>query len=217
MYLCLAPSSFPSFFLSSFYIKKNLLFFLLLFWGLCSVFLCCAQVLSSCSEWGYSFLWCRGFSLWRLLLLWNIVLGTQASVVVAHGLQSWAQWLWYMDFSWSTACRIFLDRPSNPCLLHQQMGSYPLYHQGSPILLYLICVYNILGTVLYGLPGWYSGKESACHPGDDGQILGWGRSPGKGSGNPLQYSFGKSQGQRSLAGYSPWGHRRVILDLVTKQ
>ena len=29
--------------------------------------------------------------------------------------------------------------------------------------------------------------------------------------------FGKSQGQRSLAGYSPWGHRRVILDLVTKQ
>ena len=28
---------------------------------------------------------------------------------------------------------------------------------------------------------------------------------------------GKSQGQRSLAGYSPWGRRRVRLDLVTKQ
>ena len=37
-------------------------------------------------------------------------------------------------------------------------------------------------------------------------ILGWGRSPGVGNGNPLQYSFlEKSLGQRSLAGYSPWG------------
>ena len=35
---------------------------------------------------------------------------------------------------------------------------------------------------------------------------GWGRSPGVGNGNPLQYSFlEKSLGQRSLAGYSPWG------------
>ena len=28
---------------------------------------------------------------------------------------------------------------------------------------------------------------------------------------------GKSHGQRSLAGYSPWGHKRVGHDLVTKQ
>ena len=122
-----------------------------------------------------------------LLLLWNTVLGTQASVVatvsraglsgVVHGLQ---------------LVHSMQNLPGSgitPCLLHQQMGSYPLYHQGSPILLYLIRVYNILGTVLCGLPGWCSGKESACRPGDDGQILGWGRSPGKGSGNPLQYSF----------------------------
>ena len=27
----------------------------------------------------------------------------------------------------------------------------------------------------------------------------------------------KSHGQRSLAGYSPWGYRRVRRDLVTKQ
>ena len=30
--------------------------------------------------------------------------------------------------------------------------------------------------------------------------------PGEGNGNPLQYSFLKNpHGQRSLAGYSPWG------------
>ena len=27
---------------------------------------------------------------------------------------------------------------------------------------------------------------------------------------------GKSHGQRSLAGYSPWGHKRIGHDLVTK-
>ena len=32
------------------------------------------------------------------------------------------------------------------------------------------------------------GKASACHAGDLGLIPGWGRSPGEGNGNPLQYS-----------------------------
>ena len=32
------------------------------------------------------------------------------------------------------------------------------------------------------------GKESACSAGDSGLIPGSGRSPGEGSGNPLQYS-----------------------------
>ena len=42
-----------------------------------------------------------------------------------------------------------------------------------------------------------------------GLIPGSGRSPGEGNGNPLQYSClpGKSHGQRSLEGYSPWGCR----------
>ena len=32
-------------------------------------------------------------------------------------------------------------------------------------------------------------KESACIAGDLGLIPGWGRSPGEGNGNPLQYSW----------------------------
>ena len=31
-------------------------------------------------------------------------------------------------------------------------------------------------------------KESACNAVDPGSIPGWGRSPGEGHGNPLQYS-----------------------------
>ena len=37
-------------------------------------------------------------------------------------------------------------------------------------------------------PGGSDGKESACKAGDPGSIPGWGRSPGEGNGNPLQYS-----------------------------
>ena len=39
-----------------------------------------------------------------------------------------------------------------------------------------------------GFPGGSEGKASACDAGDPGSILGSGRSPGEGNGNPLQYS-----------------------------
>ena len=39
-----------------------------------------------------------------------------------------------------------------------------------------------------GFPGGSAGKESACNAGDPDTIPGWGRSPGEGNGNPLQYS-----------------------------
>ena len=44
--------------------------------------------------------------------------------------------------------------------------------------------------------------------GEPGLIPGSGRSPGRGHGNPLQYFPGESPGQRSLVGYSPWGHKK---------
>ena len=37
-------------------------------------------------------------------------------------------------------------------------------------------------------PGGPYSKESTCNAGDLGSILGLGRSPGEGNGNPLQYS-----------------------------
>ena len=39
-----------------------------------------------------------------------------------------------------------------------------------------------------GLPWWLSGKESASNAEDLGSVPEWGRSPGEGNGNPLQYS-----------------------------
>ena len=48
--------------------------------------------------------------------------------------------------------------------------------------------------VFLGFPGGSAGKESACNEGDLGLITGFGRSPGEGTGYPLQYS-------------GPWGRK----------
>ena len=57
------------------------------------------------------------------------------------------------------------------------------------------------------------GKESVCSAGDTGDmglIPGWGRSPGGGHSNPLQYSgLENPHGQRSLVGYTPWGRKEL--------
>ena len=59
-----------------------------------------------------------------------------------------------------------------------------------------------------GLPFTSSaGKEFACNAGDPNSIPGLGRFPGVEHGSPFQYScLEKPHGQRSLVGYSQWGH-----------
>ena len=59
-------------------------------------------------------------------------------------------------------------------------------------------------------PGSSDSKKSACNTGNLGSIPGLGGSPGEGHGNPFQYSFLKNpHGQRSLLGYTPWGHKEL--------
>ena len=59
-------------------------------------------------------------------------------------------------------------------------------------------------------PGSLAGKEYTCNAGGPSSIPGLGRSPGEGHSNPLQYScLENPHGQRSLVGYSPWGHKEL--------
>ena len=54
-------------------------------------------------------------------------------------------------------------------------------------------------------PPCSAGAQGAA--GDSGSVPGWGRSPGAGVWQPTPVFLpGESQGQRSLVGYSPWGH-----------
>ena len=62
-----------------------------------------------------------------------------------------------------------------------------------------------------GFPGDTVVKNPSANAGDARDvhaIPGLGRSPGGGHGNPLQYSnLENPREPRSLAGYSPWGHK----------
>ena len=68
-------------------------------------------------------------------------------------------------------------------------------------------VIDCINKFIYAFhPGGSDGKESACSAGSSGLIPGLGRSPGEGNVLPTSVFLpGESHGQRSLAGYSPWG------------
>ena len=58
------------------------------------------------------------------------------------------------------------------------------------------------------LPDGSDGKEPACNEGDMGSIPGLERFPWRREWQPTPvFLAGKSHGQRSLVGYSPWGRK----------
>ena len=58
-----------------------------------------------------------------------------------------------------------------------------------------------------GFPGDSVVKNLPANAGDMGLIPGLGRSPEGGNGNPFPIFLpGEYLGQRSLVGFSPWGH-----------
>ena len=65
--------------------------------------------------------------------------------------------------------------------------------------------------VLWGFPGYAVVKNPPASAGDardGGSIPGWGRSPGGGNGNLLQYScLENSMDRGAWGGYSQWGRR----------
>ena len=99
---CLPQATWPredgyrSYFLENHILFSGFLKFIYLFFyfWLCWVFVAACWLSLAAASMGYSSLWCTGFSLWWLLLLWSTgsrragfsSCGTWASVVVAHGL-----------------------------------------------------------------------------------------------------------------------------------
>ena len=71
-------------------------------------------------------------------------------------------------------------------------------------------------AVLFGLPRWPSGKESACQDSRHGFDPWVGKIPWRREWQPaLVFLPGKSHRQRSLASCGPWGRKRVGQDLAT--
>ena len=72
----------------------------------------------------------------------------------------------------------------------------------------------LFSCYLYPLGG-SDGKESACNAGDLGSILGSGRSPGEGNGNPFQYLAWKIPRMELPVGLQSMGKQRVRHDWTT--
>ena len=132
------------------FFKKKKFIYLLIFGHAGSLLLC--GLLSNCSELGLlSSCGVPPSLLWYLLLLWSTgsrpagfstcdsqaLEATTGSAVVVHGV------------SCSVAGGIFPDLESNPCLVHWQVNSLPLNHQGS------------LDVV--GLLGWSLQRSCSLH------------------------------------------------------
>ena len=64
---------------------------------------------------------------------------------------------------------------------------------------------------------WLCGKEPTGQAGYVGLTSGLRRSPGVGMATHSSILAWESQGQRSLADYSPWGHKKVQHDFRATQ
>ena len=74
----------------------------------------------------------------------------------------------------------------------------------------------MLFNCMVGLTMWLSGIESACQTGDMDSVC-FRIFPWRKVQQPTPvFLLGKSHGQRTLVGGSPWGRKRVGSDLVTK-
>ena len=88
-----------------------------------------------------------------------------------------------------------------------------IYKNGSILVYYsIICLFHLARYhVCFGFPRWLSGKESACQcrRGRECRFDPWvGKIPWGREWQPTSVFLpGKFHGQRSLAGYSPWGHK----------
>ena len=94
-------------------------------------------------------------------------------------------------------------KPRSPAL---QADALQSEQPGKSLYIHLKEWYKKHLCILYpGLPWWSHGKESACNAGDPGL----GRALGE--GNEWQpttvFLSGKFHEQRSLANFSPWGHK----------
>ena len=68
---------------------------------------------------------------------------------------------------------------------------------------------SMLQHIRSGFPGGSEVKVSAWNAGDLGLILGSGRSPGEGNGNPLQYSCLENPMEGGAGGLQSMGSQRV--------
>ena len=85
--------------------------------------------------------------------------------------------------SWKVtyACRYYVFHALQPAVI-------AILELDIRTLRFIFVIYKYMTSL--GLPQWLNSKESTCNAGDAGDMgsmSGWGRFPGGGHGNPLEY------------------------------
>ena len=89
----------------------------------------------------------------------------------------------------NASCQVWTSQTVQEC-----SAKGPLHLMTLLCLLGKLCIFILSSTAAitnnqhYNFPGGSESKESSCNAGEPGSSPGSGRSPGKGNGNPLQYS-----------------------------
>ena len=100
----------------------------------------------------------------------------------------------FVLFFGHAACRILVLRPGvkpMPSALEVWSVNHGTTREVSHLhsfILYFLFFFILFVRRFSCFPASSGGKESACNAGGPGSTPGWGRSPGEGNGNPLQYS-----------------------------
>ena len=154
----IGPLTIFQWYLTQYFLFKNLYFYLFIF-GCTGSLLLLFWAFSSCGEQGLLSSWgalashCSGFSCCRT---W--ALGMQASV-----LQHMGSGVVVHVLSFPGACRIFPEQESNPCTPHWQADAQPQDHQGSPKIQYFFSfnliflifkVNSYISTTFFGSSFW---------------------------------------------------------------
>ena len=122
----------------------------------------------------------------------------------------------FLTRHWTQATEVKMLNPNNQTT-RELPGDYNFFFKWEKAQIYMannnyLQLYEVLKHS-EGLPRWLSSKESACkckryrRCGFDPQV---GKIPWRRKWQPTPVFFpGKSHGQRSLTGYSPWGRREL--------
>ena len=114
-------------------------------------------------------------------------------------------------WAWSSLCFVFQIPHVSESMQHLFFSVWLISISIMPSRSICVVTNSKISRFLW-LRGGFPGKAVVKNPRANGRDAslspGWERSPGGGNGNTLQYScLEDSMDERSLVGYSPWGHR----------